>query len=67
MMEMAGEYPDIVAPDVSAAVSNFRVISFPFLRHKLKRRKDIRIDAAEPASCPKLSRGQFQCLDDEKL
>ena len=30
------------------------------MRHKLNEGKDIRIVAAEPASCPKLTRGQFQ-------
>jgi tryptophan synthase beta chain len=40
--------------------SNYSGISFPFLRHKLTEGKDIRIIAAEPASCPKLTRGQFQ-------
>ena len=32
----------------------------PFLRHKLTEGRDIRIIAAEPASCPKLTRGRFQ-------
>ena len=40
--------------------SNFSGISFPFLRHKLKENKNIRVIAAEPASCPKLTRGVFQ-------
>ncbi|MBN2660957.1 MAG: TrpB-like pyridoxal phosphate-dependent enzyme [Tannerellaceae bacterium] len=58
-MEMAGEYPDIVIGCFGGG-SNFSGISFPFLRHKLTEGKDIRIIAAEPASCPKLTRGQFQ-------
>ena len=58
-MEMAGEYPDIVIGCFGGG-SNFPGISFPFLRHKLTEGKDIRIIAAEPASCPKLTRGQFQ-------
>jgi tryptophan synthase beta chain len=58
-MEMAGEYPEIVIGCFGGG-SNFSGISFPFLRHKLKAGKDIRIIAAEPASCPKLTRGQFQ-------
>lgn len=58
-MEMAGEYPDIVI-GCFGGDSNFSGISFPFLRHKLNEGKDIRIIAAEPASCPKLTRGQFQ-------
>lgn len=58
-MEMAGEYPDIVIGCFGGG-SNFSGISFPFLRHKLNEGKEIRIIAAEPASCPKLTRGQFQ-------
>jgi tryptophan synthase beta chain len=58
-MEMAGEYPDTVIGCFGGG-SNFSGISFPFLRHKLTEGKDIRIIAAEPASCPKLTRGQFQ-------
>jgi len=58
-MEMAGEYPDVVIGCFGGG-SNFSGISFPFLRHKLLEGKDIRVVAAEPASCPKLTRGQFQ-------
>ncbi|MDR1258679.1 MAG: TrpB-like pyridoxal phosphate-dependent enzyme [Tannerellaceae bacterium] len=58
-MEMAGEYPEIVIGCFGGG-SNFSGISFPFMRHKLKAGKDIRIIAAEPESCPKLTRGEFQ-------
>lgn len=58
-MDMAGEYPDIVIGCFGGG-SNFSGISFPFLRHKIVDNKGIRIIAAEPASCPKLSRGVFQ-------
>jgi tryptophan synthase beta chain len=58
-MELAGEYPDIVIGCFGGG-SNFSGISFPFLRHKLNNGKEIRIIAAEPASCPKLSRGKFE-------
>lgn len=58
-MDLAGEYPDIVIGCFGGG-SNFSGISFPFLRHKLVDNKGIRIIAAEPASCPKLSRGVFQ-------
>ena len=57
-MEMAGEYPDIVIGCFGGG-SNFSGISFPFLRHKLISGKDVRVIAAEPASCPKLSKGRF--------
>ena len=58
-MEMAGEYPDVVIGCFGGG-SNFSGITFPFLRHKLTEGKEIRVIAAEPASCPKLTRGQFQ-------
>ncbi len=58
-MEMAGEYPDVVIGCFGGG-SNFSGISFPFLRHKLVEGKDIRVIAAEPESCPKLTRGEFQ-------
>ena len=57
-MEMAGEYPDVVIGCFGGG-SNFAGITFPFLRHKLVDGKQIRVVAAEPASCPKLSKGKF--------
>ena len=58
-MEMAGEYPDVVIGCFGGG-SNFSGITYPFLRHELTEGRDIRVIAAEPASCPKLTRGQFQ-------
>ncbi|MDR1729707.1 MAG: TrpB-like pyridoxal phosphate-dependent enzyme [Prevotellaceae bacterium] len=58
-MEMAGEYPDMVIGCFGGG-SNFSGITFPFLRHKLTDGKEVRLIAAEPASCPKLTRGVFQ-------
>ncbi|GHT28083.1 tryptophan synthase [Bacteroidia bacterium] len=58
-MEMAGEYPEVIIGCFGGG-SNFSGISFPFLRHKINEGKDIRVIAAEPASCPKLTRGEFQ-------
>jgi tryptophan synthase beta chain len=58
-MEMAGEYPDVIIGCFGGG-SNFSGISFPFLRHKLKGEKNTRFVAAEPTSCPKLTRGRFQ-------
>ena len=58
-MEMAGEYPDIVIGCFGGG-SNFSGISFPFLRHVIKGDKKTRFIAAEPASCPKLTRGTFK-------
>ena len=58
-MEMAGEYPDIIIGCFGGG-SNFAGISFPFLRHKVAGQKDTRFIAAEPASCPKLTKGVFE-------
>jgi len=58
-MEMAEEYPDVVIGCFGGG-SNFSGISFPFLRHTMAGEKHTRFVAAEPASCPKLTRGRFQ-------
>jgi tryptophan synthase beta chain len=57
-MEMAGEYPDIVIACFGGG-SNFSGIAFPFMEDKLKKGTKTRFIAAEPASCPKLTRGKF--------
>lgn len=57
-MEMAGEYPDVVIACFGGG-SNFGGISFPFMRHNILDGKKTRFVAAEPASCPKLTKGQF--------
>ena len=58
-MEMAGDYPDIVIGCFGGG-SNFSGISFPFLRHNFAGEKNTRFIAAEPESCPKLTRGAFR-------
>ncbi len=58
-MEMAGEYPDIIIGCFGGG-SNFGGISFPFMRHNILDGKNTLFYAAEPASCPKLTRGVFQ-------
>ena len=58
-MAMAGEYPDMVIGCFGGG-SNFGGISFPFMRHNLCDGKKTVFMAAEPASCPKLTRGVFQ-------
>ncbi len=61
-MEMAGEYPDMVIACFGGG-SNFGGIAFPFMRHKIKGeegKSHTRFIAAEPASCPKLTRGEFR-------
>ena len=57
--EMAGEYPDIIIGCFGGG-SNFSGISFPFMRHTIKEGRKTRYIAAEPASCPKLSKGKFE-------
>ncbi|MBP5336715.1 MAG: TrpB-like pyridoxal phosphate-dependent enzyme [Bacteroidales bacterium] len=57
-MAMAGEYPDIVIACFGGG-SNFSGIAYPFLRHNLAGEKKTRFIAAEPASCPKLTKGKF--------
>ena len=57
-MEIAGDYPDVVIGCFGGG-SNFCGISFPFLRDNLVAGKTTRFVAAEPASCPKLTRGRF--------
>ncbi len=58
-MEKAGEYPDIVIGCFGGG-SNFSGISFPFMRHTINGERKTRFIAAEPESCPKLTRGVFQ-------
>ncbi len=58
-MVMAGEYPDIVIGCFGGG-SNFSGISFPFMRHNFSGERNTRFIAAEPESCPKLTRGVFQ-------
>lgn len=58
-MDKAGEYPDIVIGCFGGG-SNFGGISFPFMRHNILDGKNTEFIAAEPDSCPKLTRGVFQ-------
>ena len=58
-MAMAGEYPDIVIGCFGGG-SNFSGISFPFMRHNFSGERNTRFIAAEPESCPKLTRGVLQ-------
>lgn len=58
-MKLAGEYPDIIIGCFGGG-SNFSGISFPFLRHHFSDPAlSTRFIAAEPSSCPKLTRGEF--------
>lgn len=71
-LEMAGDYPDKVIACFGGG-SNFAGITFPFLRHKLEALSgraiscgapssavNTRFMAAEPASCPKLTKGVME-------
>ena len=58
-MEMAGEYPDTIIACFGGG-SNFGGLAFPFMRHNILDGKTTEFIAAEPASCPKLTRGVFQ-------
>jgi tryptophan synthase beta chain len=58
-MEMAGEYPDKVIACFGGG-SNFGGIAFPFMRHNILDGKNTEFIAAEPESCPKLTRGKFE-------
>jgi len=58
-LEKAGDFPDIVIAPLGGG-SNFAGISFPFLRHNLQNGKKVKCIAVEPASCPKLTKGEFR-------
>ena len=58
-IEMAGEYPDKVIACFGGG-SNFGGIAFPFMRHNILEGKNTEFIAAEPNSCPKLTRGKFE-------
>lgn len=58
-LEKAGDFPDIVVAPFGGG-SNFAGISFPFLEKNLRNKQKIRCIAVEPASCPKLTRGEFR-------
>ncbi len=58
-MALAGEYPDVVVACFGGG-SNFGGLAFPFMRHNILEGRTTEYIAAEPASCPKLTRGQFR-------
>jgi tryptophan synthase beta chain len=57
-MAMAGDTPTHII-GCTGGGSNFAGLSFPFLREKLAGRIAPRIIAAEPVSCPTLTRGVY--------
>ncbi len=58
-MEMAGDFPDIIIGCFGGG-SNFSGLAFPFLHLNFTEGKKIRCIAAEPSSCPKLTKGEFR-------
>ena len=56
-MKMAGEYPDVVI-GCHGGGSNFAGIALPFARDKINGKK-VRLLAAEPSSCPSLTKGVY--------
>jgi tryptophan synthase beta chain len=57
-MEMVGDYPDVVI-GCHGGGSNFAGLGFPFVSDKANG-KDVRILAAEPISCPTLTKGVYE-------
>ena len=57
-LEMAGDTPTHIV-GCTGGGSNFAGLSFPFLREKLAGKISPQIIAAEPASCPSLTRGVY--------
>jgi tryptophan synthase beta chain len=56
-LELAGDYPDMVFACCGGG-SNFAGTAFPFLADKAAG-KNIRLVAAEPTSCPSLTKGHY--------
>lgn len=58
-MEILGEYPDIIV-GCAGGGSNLGGLIAPFMRDKILGKKDPRIVAVEPASCPSFTRGVYK-------
>jgi len=56
--ELVGDFPDVVIGCVGGG-SNYAGLAFPFIRHRIAG-KEIRFVAAEPRSCPTMSRGEYR-------
>eukprot|EP00929_Paragymnodinium_shiwhaense_P007083 TRINITY_DN11103_c0_g1_i3.p2 TRINITY_DN11103_c0_g1~~TRINITY_DN11103_c0_g1_i3.p2 ORF type:complete len:286 (-),score=63.99 TRINITY_DN11103_c0_g1_i3:373-1230(-) len=59
-MELAGEYPDVLV-GCTGGGSNFAGLCFPFLGQKFRgeAKKQFKVVASEPASCPSLTKGKY--------
>ena len=58
-MEIAGDFPDVVIGCFGGG-SNFSGLAFPFLGLNFREGKNVRCLTVEPASCPKLTKGEFR-------
>ncbi len=58
-MEMAGDYPDVVIAPFGGG-SNFAGLALPFIHQRIVNGSKVRCLASEPASCPKLTKGEFR-------
>lgn len=58
-MEIAGEEPDVIFGCCGGG-SNFAGLVFPFLRKKIKEKKNYRIIGVEPSACPSLTKGELR-------
>jgi tryptophan synthase beta chain len=58
-MEQAGEEPDVVIGCCGGG-SNFAGLAFPFLRQKIKQKKNYRLVGVEPSACPSLTKGDLR-------
>jgi len=50
--------PDVVIGCIGGG-SNFAGLAFPFVKDKLKTKKDMKIIGVEPTSCPSVTKGKF--------
>eukprot|EP00727_Mastigamoeba_balamuthi_P012536 m51a1_g7905 putative tryptophan synthase subunit beta (738) ;mRNA; r:158036-161264 len=57
-LRSVGVFPDVVVGCFGGG-SNFAGVAFPFLRHVLAGERAVRVVAAEPECCPKLSCGDY--------
>ena len=57
-MEALGEYPDVII-GCAGGGSNLGGLIAPFMRDKIQGKANPRVVAAEPASCPSLTRGKY--------
>lgn len=58
-MELAGEDPDVIIGCCGGG-SNFAGLAFPFLREKIKAKKNYRLVGVEPSACPTLTKGELR-------